>query len=94
LSRRNASRLATAAGCGGSVSDKKYDPLWEIIDEKVPLQGAEPDVDSICPYCNVNVHLGPDLKLGERVECGLCGSISEVSAKAGKLALKPVPEEE
>lgn len=71
------------------MAKKQYDPLWEIIDEKVPLQGAEPDIDSVCPHCNVKVHIGPDLPSGERVECGLCGGISEVVREGAAVSLKP-----
>lgn len=53
---------------------KKYDPLWELVGEKVALQGAEPDVDTRCPECHVILHVGPDLQTGDSVECGLCGS--------------------
>jgi hypothetical protein len=52
---------------------KKYDPLWELVGLKVPLQGAEPDVDARCPNCHVTVHIGLDAKPGDKVECGLCG---------------------
>ena len=60
------------------MAKKKYDPLWEVVDEKVTLQGAEPDVDGRCPYCHVIVHLGLGTKAGERYECGLCGGVSQV----------------
>jgi hypothetical protein len=71
------------------VAKKKYDPLWEIVDEKVALQGAEPDVDCVCPHCNVRVHLGTSIAAGERVECGLCGGVCEVVARDGVMALEP-----
>jgi hypothetical protein len=71
------------------VAKKHYDPLWEIIGEKVPLQGAEPDIDSVCPHCNVNVHIGADLQSGERVECGLCGGVSEIVREGTTVTLKP-----
>lgn len=75
---------------GGTVAKKKYDPLWEIIDEKVALQGAEPDVDSVCPYCNVRVHLGSERRPGQRVECGLCGRVSEMVVAGGQVSLTQV----
>jgi len=40
------------------VAEKKYDPLWEIVHEKVALQGQELDLDARCPHCNVTLHLG------------------------------------
>lgn len=61
------------------MAKKRYDPLWEIVDEQITLQGAEPDVDRRCPHCNVIVHLGPLTKVGERYECGLCGGVSQVA---------------
>jgi uncharacterized paraquat-inducible protein A len=53
---------------------KKYDPLWEIVDEKIPLEGAEKDVDTRCPECHVILHVAPELATGDEVECGLCGA--------------------
>lgn len=60
------------------MGKKKYDPLWELVGEKVALQGQEPDVDVPCPHCGVLVHLGNAVKVGERYACGLCGGVSEV----------------
>lgn len=60
------------------MARKKYDPLWELIDEKVPLQGAEPDLDAVCPYCSVRVHIGREAAKGLYV-CGLCGGVSELT---------------
>jgi hypothetical protein len=60
------------------VAKKKFDPLWEIVDEKIALQGQEPDVDLPCPHCHVLLHLGADAKGGQKVTCGLCGGVSEV----------------
>lgn len=54
------------------MTRKTHDPLWEIVDEKVPLQGAEPDIDALCPYCGVRVHVGRGAPEG-RYSCGLCG---------------------
>lgn len=76
-----------ASGFGGSVTTKKYDPLWKILDENVALQGAEPDVDARCPYCHVIVHVGLKGKVGERYECGLCGGVSLLVEEEEKLAL-------
>jgi transposase-like protein len=72
------------------VAKKKYDPLWEIVDEKVALQGVEPDIDVPCPYCHVMVHLGSGVKRGERYACGLCGRVSEVVEEAAGAGLKPI----
>ncbi len=72
------------------MAKKKYDPLWEIVDEKVALQGQEPDVDVACPCCHVTVHLGSGRKPGERYACGLCGGVSEVEERPGGLGLRAV----
>jgi hypothetical protein len=71
------------------VPKKKYDPLWELVDEKVALQGVEPDADATCPYCHVTVHLGLQASAGEYVECGLCGGVSEVTKEDGNILLQP-----
>ncbi len=60
------------------MAKKKFDPLWEIVDEKVALQNEEPDLDTPCPYCHVLLHLRAGIWSGERVTCGLCGGSSEV----------------
>lgn len=73
------------------MGKKKYDPLWEIVGEKVALQGAEPDIDAVCPHCHVRVHLGPDVETGGRFACGLCGGVSVVAATAEGLGLVPEP---
>lgn len=72
------------------MAKKKYDPLWEIIDEKVALQGVEPDIDALCPYCSVTVHIAGSLADEGLVECGLCGSLSTVARAGGGVTLKPV----
>lgn len=71
---------------------KKYDPLWELVGQKVPLQGAEPDIDARCPNCHVNVHLGLALKAGEKVACGLCGEPLVVTQETGSLGLQKEEE--
>lgn len=76
------------------MAKKKYDPLWEIVDEKVALQGQEPDVDAFCPHCHVAVHLGTAAKVGEHYACGLCGGVSEVAEGPAGLVLNPVVDEE
>jgi len=60
------------------VAKKKFDPLWEIVGEKIPLQGQEPGVDLPCPHCHVPLHVGPAAREGQRVTCGLCAGSSQV----------------
>jgi hypothetical protein len=67
---------------------KKYDPLWEIVDEKVALQGQEPDVDTLCPHCHVLVHLGGAAESGDQFACGLCGGVATATAFAEGLVLQ------
>jgi len=71
------------------VAKKKYDPLWEIVGEKRPLQGQEQDVDLPCPHCNVLVHLGVAVPDGAAYECGLCGGrfLTKV-ASTGEIVLE------
>ncbi len=69
---------------------KKFDPLWEIIDEKVALQDQGPDLDVPCPHCHVTLHLGASAPKGGRVRCGLCGGTSEVVDTGKGLGLKAV----
>jgi len=75
------------------VARKKYDPLWEIIDEKVPLQEALPDVDAVCPHCNVRVHVGREAAEG-RYSCGLCGGVFKVSHSGAGTTLVLARDEE
>ncbi len=72
------------------MQKKTYDPLWEIVDEKVALQGTEPELLGHCPHCNVTLRLSPEAQAGERYECGLCGGFSEVEKKNDGITLKPV----
>ena len=72
---------------------KKYDPLWEIIDEKVALQDQEPDVDLPCPYCHVLLHVGEALSEGRTVTCGLCGGASQLVKTREGLSLRAPAEE-
>ena len=74
------------------MGNKKYDPLWELVGEKVALQGQEPDVDAHCPHCNVNLHLGSSAEDGARIVCGLCGGVSVVSLKGGSVSLGAISE--
>jgi hypothetical protein len=79
-------------GPGGAMAQKRYDPLWEIVDEKIALQGQEPDIDVPCPHCHVLVHLGPGVSVGARYACGLCGGVAEVVKQGEAVALKAVVE--
>ena len=75
------------------MAKKKYDPLWEIVGEKVALQGREPDVDVPCPHCGVLVHVGNSAKSGERYACGLCGGVSEVVENDDGTGLRRVSQD-
>ncbi len=75
------------------MGKKKYDPLWEVVGEKVALQGQQPDVDAACPYCHVTVHLGMTAKVGERYSCGLCGGIAEVVQGPAGMGLRPLEDQ-
>jgi len=70
------------------VAEKKFDPLWEIIDEKVALQNVEPDIDVPCPHCHVPLHLDSGVSAGTRLKCGLCGGSSVVVETAEGPSLK------
>ena len=74
------------------MARKKYDPLWEILKEKAPLQGVEEDVDARCPFCHVVVHVGSATAPGRRVECGLCGTQLEVVKVGQAVELRRVGE--
>jgi hypothetical protein len=75
------------------VGNKKYDPLWELVGEKVALQGQEPAVEAHCPHCNVNLQMGPPQREpspedGARIVCGLCGGVSVVALRGGVASLE------
>jgi hypothetical protein len=57
---------------------KRFDPLWEIIGEKVYLQGMSLTPAASCPRCHVLVELPQGSTRGERFRCGLCGALCEV----------------
>ena len=59
---------------------KRYDPLWEIVGEKVRLQGEGATRTTRCPRCHVAVDLGAEAKTGECFRCGLCGTLCETVA--------------
>jgi hypothetical protein len=77
-----------APGAGGVVAKKKFDPLWEIVDEKRALQDVEPKVDLTCPHCHVPLELGSVARRGATVACGLCGGRSQVVETPEGPALK------
>jgi ribosomal protein S27AE len=83
-------RLVSTAG--GPVT-KRYDPLWELVDEKIGLQGQGVDVDVKCPRCHVVVHLGSGTKAGARFSCGLCGATFVVGDGVGEALLADVDKE-
>ena len=56
---------------------KKYDPLWEIVDEKVRLQGAVEMRTTECPRCGVTIELTGAQQPGTKFRCGLCGAVCE-----------------
>jgi hypothetical protein len=74
------------------VAKKRYDPLWEIVDEKVALQGGEPELLGHCPHCNVTLRFSAETKAGDRYECGLCGGLSEIADIDDRVTLKPIEE--
>jgi len=70
------------------VGKKHFDPLWEVVGEKAPLQGGAPDIDAVCPWCGVTVHLGDEVVIGTSYECGLCGGVSKLVEKDGGVSLE------
>jgi hypothetical protein len=72
------------------VAKKKFDPLWELVDEKIALQNAAPDIDLPCPRCHVLLHVGDAVPDGQKVTCGLCGGISRVVEGPEGPYLEPV----
>lgn len=66
---------------------KKYDPLWEVVDEKVALQGQEARSSLCCPHCHVSVDSWEQAKIGESFRCGLCGTPCEVAHGSGESEL-------
>ena len=64
----------------GGPLKKKFDPLWEIVDEQVSLQGHGSIKSVRCPRCHVSVELPDEVKAGARFRCGLCGAPSEVTS--------------
>ena len=72
---------------------KKYDPLWEIVGEELPLQGAVEDIDALCPVCHVKLHIGTGAESGRRFECGLCSAQLEVDVSGGSPRLVEIVEE-
>ena len=73
---------------------KRLDPLWEIVGEKVYLQGMGAPVTASCPQCHVVVELPREPKQGERFRCGLCGTLCEVvdTPRQTRLAAREILE--
>lgn len=72
---------------------KRYDPLWEIVDEKVGLQGQGGGVDVNCPRCHVAVHLESEAKAGDRFSCGLCATTFVMADGVGEALVADVDTE-
>jgi Zn finger protein HypA/HybF involved in hydrogenase expression len=70
------------------VTQKRYDPLWKIVGEKVALQGQEAKAHAACPYCHVTLELPAGSGDGDRVLCGLCGGSSVVVRGAEGVGLQ------
>ena len=66
---------------------KRYDPLWEIVGEKVGLQGEEVARDVCCPRCRVVLGVPIDTRAGTVFSCGLCGATIEVVDTPGETGL-------
>jgi hypothetical protein len=71
-------------GCGvgrpvGGQLKKRFDPLWEIVGEKVTLQGIESSVATTCPNCQVTLELPKSVQPVRRFRCGLCGALCEIA---------------
>ena len=66
---------------------KRYDPLWEIVGEKVGLQGEEVARDVCCPRCRVALGVPIDTKAGTVFSCGLCGATIEIVDASSKTGL-------
>jgi hypothetical protein len=71
---------------------KRYDPLWEIVGEKVSLQGEEVARNISCPRCRVLLGVPVDAAVGTVFCCGLCGATCRVvaSSNAGSLTAEEV----
>jgi predicted RNA-binding Zn-ribbon protein involved in translation (DUF1610 family) len=72
------------------MGKKKYDPLWELVDEKVALQGQEHELRVACPHCHVLVGVHTCAQAGECFACGLCGGVSRVVKEADGVSLASV----
>jgi hypothetical protein len=63
---------------GGQLK-KRFDPLWEIVGEKVSLQGTGSREVTTCPKCQVALELPKSVKQGHWFRCGLCGALCEIA---------------
>ena len=66
---------------------KRYDPLWEIVGEKVGLQGEEVAKDVSCPRCQVVLGVPVDTGVGTVFCCGLCGATVKIVDASGDKGL-------
>jgi hypothetical protein len=57
---------------------KRYDPLWEIVGEKIGLQGQESAQGISCPRCGVSLSIPAGTGAGAVFCCGLCGTTSKI----------------
>ena len=60
---------------------KVKDPLWAIVGEDVRLQGKERTFPATCPDCHVNVEMPESAAVGDRIRCGVCGSVSILESR-------------
>ncbi len=67
------------------------DPLWDVVGERVRLQGHEDVTLFTCPKCLVEVELPRDAEVGSRFRCGLCGTFCEV-ARSGLVSDDGAPQ--
>jgi ribosomal protein S27AE len=71
---------------------KRFDPLWEVVDERIALQGEETHHNPCCPRCYVAINLVAQAKSGVRLRCGLCGTLCQLvqgSSEAELVAVGP-----
>ena len=66
---------------------KRYDPLWEIVGEKVGLQGEEVTRDVSCPRCRVALGVPAKTRTGTLLCCGLCGATCKIVSVSGDTKL-------
>jgi hypothetical protein len=84
--------LSFLARVGGALK-KRYDPLWEIVDERIALQGGEIHNNVRCPHCHVAMELWAQPNIGEKFRCGLCGAQCQVAQGSGGVELAAISAE-